>query len=231
MSQFPSTCGCSCGDGIKANASGAAHENGWSSITSFRSLLAVATPNETSNFCASRATDRRAQRYDHYLWPTLSSVFRPRAKSRPRFRHTKCKRPRKSRSRSREPINRYPVKVALIIGPTLPQIKLLQGGSHPVLRTLHLSLRDNLPEGRWTRRDSNPHADLDGVLCCHYTTGPRIRAYFSCDKDSGLHPAFIRVEFCFGTGFGRDGRSPSLGRGFPQRTFVTSNLGNRYLLK
>src|SRR5580700_1679067 len=39
----------------------------------------------------------------------------------------KCKRPRKSRGRSREPINRYPVKVTLIIETTPPQIKLLAG--------------------------------------------------------------------------------------------------------
>src|SRR5271155_4141713 len=47
---------------------------------------------------------------------------------------------------SREPINRYPVKVTPIIKTAPPQIKLLQGGSHPVLRTLHLSLRDNPSE-------------------------------------------------------------------------------------
>ena len=44
---------------------------------------------------------------------------------------------------SREPINPHPVKVTLIVETTPPQIKLLEAGLHPVLRTLHLSLRDN----------------------------------------------------------------------------------------
>jgi hypothetical protein len=45
-------------------------------------------------------------------------------------------------------MNRHPVKVIPIIETTPLEIKLLQGGSHPVLRTLHLSLRDNPSEER-----------------------------------------------------------------------------------
>lgn len=65
--------------------------------------------------------------------------------------------------------------------------------------------RQSFQEKEWTWRDSNPRSDLDGVLCCHYTTGPRIRAYFSCDLDSVLYPAFIQAEFHFGTGLAPSG--------------------------
>ena len=66
---------------------------------------------------------------------------------------------------SREPINRYPVKVTLIIDTTQPQIKLPKEGSHPVLRPPLVPERHFLKEGG--PGDSPPHTDLDGVLCCH----------------------------------------------------------------
>lgn len=51
--------------GPRASVSGAVPA--WSSITSSRSSLVAATRNRTSNFCASRVTERRVQRYDRYL--------------------------------------------------------------------------------------------------------------------------------------------------------------------
>jgi hypothetical protein len=65
---------------------------------------------------------------------------------------------------------------------------------------------------------------LTGSCAANYTTGPRIRAYFSCDKDSGLCPAFIEAEFCFGNRLRAGGRSSSLERGISTANLVTSNL-------
>ena len=66
---------------------------------------------------------------------------------------------------------------------------------------------------------------LTGSCAANYNTGPRSRAYFSCDKDSGLYPAFIEARVLFweqtaGTG----GRSSSLERGISTANLVTSNL-------
>src|SRR5271168_3018834 len=70
----------------------------------------------------------------------------------------KCKRPRNPRGRSREPINRHPAKVTpLSSTKSSKKSSYFKEGRTPAQRTLHSSLRDNLPERRWTRRDSNPH--------------------------------------------------------------------------
>src|SRR5580700_11486206 len=76
-------------------------------------------------------------------------------------------------------------------------------GSLLASRTLHLSLRDN-PSARRNGPGGirTLTCDHGEVLCCHYTTGPRTKAYFSCDKDSGLYPAFIEAESRFGTASG-----------------------------
>src|SRR5271165_215905 len=71
--------------------------------------------------------------------------------------------------------------------PTGNQVTLRRVAPRPANPPL-VPERQSFQKKEWTWRDSNPRSDLDGVLCCHYTTGPRIRAYFSRDKDSGLYP-------------------------------------------
>jgi hypothetical protein len=84
--------------------------------------------------------------------------------------------------------------------PGTNQVTLRRGRT--LSTTLHLSLRDNLSEERVDLEGLEPSpATMTGCYAANYTTGPRIRAYFSCDRDSGLDPAFIEAEFRFGTGF------------------------------
>ena len=60
-----------------------------------------------------------------------------------------------------------------------------------------------VPERQSFRRRNGPGGirtltcDLDRVLCCHYTTSPRTRAYFSQDRAFGVLAAFIEPEVSF----------------------------------
>ena len=111
-------------------------------------------------------------------------------------RPPKCKRPRESPRPSREPINRYPVKVNHHYpdNTATNQVTLRRVAPRPADPPL-------VPERQSFRRRNGPGGirtltcDLDRVLCCHYTTGPRTKAYFSFAKLRTLSRYLFKRSF------------------------------------
>ena len=137
----------------------------------------------------------------------------------------KCKRPRESQSRSREPIKSAPCQGRnSIIGatPSTNQVTLRRGRT--LSTTLHLSLRDNLSEERVDLEGFEPSpATMTGCYAANYTTGPRTKAYFSYAKAWRPSHAFIESRFRFGTESGAPLLAFFARRGLAARPRVPEN--------